>query len=61
MFKNLSLFKLPADFKYTRKSFESALEKAAFKPVSSLETQSRGFISPYPDTDEGAADAPRIA
>lgn len=47
-FKNLSLYRLPADFQLAQAQLASALETQVLKPVGPLEQRSQGFVSPYP-------------
>jgi recombination associated protein RdgC len=46
-FKNISLYRLPADFSFDRAQFAQALQKAELKPIGPLEPTRKGFVSPF--------------
>jgi len=46
-FKNLSLLRLPADFKIDPEAFEIALATQPLRSPGPLEQETRGFISPF--------------
>lgn len=52
-FKNLSLYRLPADFTLEPATLSEAMEKHVLKPVGHLEQRSHGFVSPYPGGHAG--------
>ncbi len=43
-FKNLSLYRLPVDFKFDAVAFQEAFAKAAMKPIGPLEPKRMGFV-----------------
>jgi recombination associated protein RdgC len=52
-FKNISLFRLPKDFKLDTELVESKLGQSPLKPCGPLELLSEGFVSPF--TSDGGA------
>lgn len=50
-FKNLKVYRFTSDFKFDEEQLQAQLESMPFKPCNSQETQSMGFVSPIPKSE----------